>query len=103
MGYYIKKPITIQATQFGDRDFIEWTQWVQKYYNEKQWSYRFDENTGIPNGFIVKTLEGEMAAGPGDYLIMGVKGEIYPCRKDIFEETYEKVYINKGAEAKWQD
>jgi len=38
---------------------------------------------------IIKTLEGEMTAQPGDWIITGVKGERYPCRPDIFEMTYE--------------
>jgi hypothetical protein len=39
--------------------------------------------------FEVETLEGTMRGQPGDYLISGVKGEHYPCRKDIFEATYD--------------
>lgn len=39
----------------------------------------------------IKTLEGTMHADNGDYIIKGVKGEIYPCKPDIFEATYEKV------------
>lgn len=39
----------------------------------------------------IKTLEGNMECKLGDYIIKGVKGEIYPCRKDIFEETYEEI------------
>jgi len=39
----------------------------------------------------IKTLEGDMFASPGDFIITGVKGEIYPCKPDIFEATYEKV------------
>lgn len=39
----------------------------------------------------IKTLEGEMKASFGDYIIKGVAGEFYPCRADIFEQTYEKV------------
>ena len=38
----------------------------------------------------IGTLEGEMCAGPGDWIIRGVKGEIYPCKPDIFAATYEK-------------
>lgn len=38
----------------------------------------------------IKTIEGVMIAKGGDYIIQGVKGEIYPCRPDIFEETYEE-------------
>jgi hypothetical protein len=43
----------------------------------------------------ILTLEGVMKAWPGDYVIRGVKGEIYPCKKEIFEETYEKVLTFK--------
>jgi hypothetical protein len=40
---------------------------------------------------LIKTLEGEMCAQPGDWIIRGVKGELYPCRPDIFVATYEPV------------
>ena len=40
---------------------------------------------------IIHTLEGDMKADVGDYIITGVKGEQYPCKPDIFEQTYEKV------------
>ena len=40
---------------------------------------------------VIKTLEGEMEAMPGDYIIRGVKGELYPCKPDIFAATYEPV------------
>lgn len=39
----------------------------------------------------VKTLEGTMEALPNDYIIRGVKGELYPCKPDIFAATYEPV------------
>ena len=38
---------------------------------------------------VIHTLEGDMTASPGDYVIRGVKGEMYPIKPDIFEETYE--------------
>ena len=41
--------------------------------------------------FEVKTLEGVHTGKAGDYLLKGIRGEIYPCRKDIFEETYEQL------------
>jgi hypothetical protein len=41
--------------------------------------------------FIVETMEGPMKGKAGDYLIIGIKGEAYPCDKEIFEETYEIV------------
>lgn len=40
---------------------------------------------------IIDTLEGKMKASPGDYIITGIHGEQYPCKPDIFEETYEPV------------
>lgn len=38
---------------------------------------------------VIRTLEGDMRANPGDWIIRGVAGELYPCRQDIFEQTYE--------------
>lgn len=48
---------------------------------------------GVPfiDKITIKTLEGEMEASYGDYIIKGVNGEFYPCKPDIFEKTYEKV------------
>ena len=40
---------------------------------------------------IIATLEGNMLCQPGDYIIKGIKGEFYPCKPDIFEQTYERV------------
>lgn len=40
---------------------------------------------------IISTLEGDMKASPGDWIITGINGEQYPCKPDIFEKTYQKV------------
>lgn len=40
---------------------------------------------------IIHTLEGDMKADPGDYIITGIKGEQYPCKPDIFNATYEEI------------
>jgi len=40
---------------------------------------------------VIPTLEGDMKANAGDYIVRGVEGEFYPCRQDIFEKTYEKI------------
>lgn len=40
-------------------------------------------------GLVIQTLEGDMRADPGDWVIKGVQGEFYPCKPDIFEATYE--------------
>ena len=46
---------------------------------------------GWEGDLIIFTLEGQLLASPGDYIIRGVKGELYPCKPDIFDATYEKV------------
>nr|DAW56671.1 MAG TPA: PGDYG protein [Bacteriophage sp.] len=40
---------------------------------------------------IIHTLEGDMIAEPGDYIVTGIRGEKYPCKPDIFNETYELI------------
>jgi len=40
---------------------------------------------------VIHTLEGDMVANPGDWIITGVKGEVYPCKDDVFRATYEPV------------
>lgn len=44
--------------------------------------------------FVVFTLEGKMRAEIGDWIIIGVEGELYPCKKSIFEKTYEEVVVD---------
>ncbi len=48
---------------------------------------------------VVYTLEGHLRAQPGDWIIKGVQGEIYPCKKDIFEATYEPALTSPSPEA----
>ena len=50
-------------------------------------AYRYEGSAPL----LIPTIEGEMTAMPGDWIITGVAGEIYPCKPDIFEETYEPV------------
>jgi hypothetical protein len=45
----------------------------------------------IHEAFTVETKEGKMQGKPGDYLLIGIKGEMYPCDKKIFEETYDVI------------
>lgn len=46
-----------------------------------------------PVGVDIHTLEGVMHADHGDWIIKGVNGELYPCKPDVFEKTYEIVYV----------
>jgi hypothetical protein len=48
---------------------------------------------------VIPTLEGNLVCLPGDWIITGVKGEKYPCKPDIFEQTYEQVEGGEGDDA----
>jgi len=48
-----------------------------------------------PIRLLIPTLESPHEANQGDWIIKGIKGEFYPCKPDIFEETYEKVEGDK--------
>lgn len=80
---YKKKPVVIEAIQFTEETKDMCFNFVRTS------SYPCFENS-VPV-LKIQTLEGDMIARFGDYIIKGVRGEFYPCRKDIFEETYEEV------------
>jgi len=79
-----KKPVVIDATQFDGS--LESCREFHKNYREIDWSY-----TNNKYYLVITTLEGKMIASKGDWIIQGVNGELYPCKPDIFEKTYEKV------------
>lgn len=54
-------------------------------------AWKLGHVTRVLDGLRISTLEGEMEAGPDDWIIRGVQGEIYPCKPDIFEATYDPV------------
>lgn len=75
---YRKKPVIIEAVKYTGSNGYE----VGWFVGEA------DRNED--NQFLIHTLEGTMAADPGDYIIRGVQGEFYPCKPNIFEQTYEE-------------
>lgn len=90
MSKYRKKPIVIEAFQWtGDEHQIEDPEWACDAIRDGRITMG---QVGTPEVFLcISTLEGQMAAERGDWIIQGVKGEIYPCKPDIFEMTYELV------------
>jgi hypothetical protein len=73
-----KKPVVIEAVQFTgeNADLVaDFAYGAIGYVNSQT--------------AVIRTLEGDMHAGRGDWIIKGVKGEFYPCRADIFAATYE--------------
>lgn len=76
---YKKKPVVVSAVKWNGNNLQEINAFT-------------DNKTMIKNNtLIIPTLGGVMAAEIGSYIIKGVKGEYYPCRGDIFEDTYEEV------------
>lgn len=91
MSKYIKKPIIIEAFKWtGGQYQTEDPEWITDAIKERKVVFGVDEDNKTTSMYI-ETLEGVMQANAGDYIIKGVKGEIYPCKTDIFELTYEKV------------
>lgn len=82
MAKYRKKPVVIDAEK-----------WEGANLNDDNSMFQ-DPGVIIKNDgseFMVGTLEGTMTGKLGDWLIRGVKGELYPCKPEIFEATYEPV------------
>lgn len=82
---YRKKPVVIEAVQFIDTEesILELS---KLGLNPVRVDYADLDNPILK----IETLEGLMVATEGDYIIKGVQGEFYPCKTDIFKETYEK-------------
>ena len=86
-----KKPVVIEAVQWTGENLSAIAEFTGQAVTGA---------TQTPDGAAIgiSTLEGEMQAKPGDYIIKGVKGEFYPCKPDIFEATYEEVVVLVGGD-----
>ena len=87
MAQYRKKPVVIEAYQFDNRITNQPPRWLLDAVDNGIVTVQEKPYLSI----TVKTLEGDMKAQEGDWIIRGVKGELYPCKPDIFEATYEAV------------
>lgn len=82
-----KKPVVIEAMHFStDNDSGECINSITSWIACNGSPARNDKTL-----IYIQTLEGEMTARQGDWIINGLKGEFYPCKPDIFEATYEPV------------
>lgn len=92
-----KKPIVIEAIQWtGDKNQKEDPEWLVKAINNSQITISYPD-------MLINTLEGKMIARPGDFIIRGINGEIYPCKPDIFAKTYDMVEESADEEKKHPD
>lgn len=92
---YVKKPIVISAIEFTGEvqnlsDVADFMKGPLCFENIK------DGPSGKPlRCLVISTLEGDMLAKKGDYIIKGIQGEFYPCKPAIFRATYKEVEKNK--------
>lgn len=87
MTKYRKKPIEIEAIRITDENYHEIAGLRDVYV-----AVAYGASTPwMIVEVTINTLEGEMTAPRGDWIIKGIEGELYPCKNSIFEKTYEKV------------
>jgi hypothetical protein len=86
-----KKPVVIEAVQLTHTNVDEVNQFIG-HVCDRHFILGTEANLEYEryNGLYIITMEGKMLASIGDWIIKGVKGEFYPCKPDIFEQTYEK-------------
>lgn len=93
MSVYRKKPVEIEAFIMGVDDRPDWFQ--DKVSANGIITFSLEPSDSpfdfVPTYCEINTLEGTMRGDYGDYIIQGVNGEVYPCKPDIFEKTYDFV------------
>jgi hypothetical protein len=90
MPKFRKKPVVIEAVQIEGRFF--WPDWFHDAVTRNDVvTYGCGKYANGPRYVEIRTLEGVMRADEGDWIIKGVKDELYPCKPDIFAATYEAV------------
>ena len=83
---YRKKPVVVDAMQLPPIDedvtpaLLDFLHGMSETWESERGGY-----------LVIHTMEGDMTAKPGDWIIKGVKGEYYPCKPDVFDLTYERV------------
>lgn len=96
MAKYRKKPVVIEAFQYdGDLKDCDgnWyvPNWAVEAYEKGIMHYASESCDAPPCDLFIETLEGIHHVSVWDYVIKGVNGELYPCKPDIFEKTYENI------------
>lgn len=88
---YRKKPVEIEAIQLTRENVGAAEEFIHGKAEARKLS---GPGRGLVDGVVIHTLEGDMRASWGDWIIRGVAGEVYPCRDDIFQATYEAVEVD---------
>lgn len=89
-----KKPVVIEAARWPGREGTEFDDFLTtEDHRAVSIDYAAVEDFEAAP-LLVETLEGVMKADPDDWIIRGVRGELYPCKPDIFAATYEPVEVS---------
>lgn len=96
MAKYRKRPVVIEAFQMTEarrRDNAEWPNWLNEAWQKAvgEGALFIDSDDPARHRLCIGTLEGVHRVLWDDFIIRGVKGELYPCKPDIFATTYEAV------------
>ena len=90
MTKFRKKPIIVEAFQWTEDITPQWWRVVSN-------DFKINPATG---SVFITTLEGIMEAKPRDFIVRGIKGELYPVKEPIFRETYEEIKMNQSSNIK---
>lgn len=88
---YRKKPVVIEAIQWNGNNLKEVMEFINSEFEYEPNTHWYTNKFTYTGELYINTLEGTMEVSKGDYVIKGIKGEFYPCKPDIFKETYEEV------------
>ena len=90
MKNYVKKPVVVEAYQFDGN-----IRSIDNFPISEVGKFKVSSENG-QYYLIIPTLEGYMKAVAGDWIIKGVNGEFYPCKPDIFKQSYNMIKENNG-------
>jgi hypothetical protein len=93
---YRKKPVEVEAIQWTGKNHRQMFDFLTSNSFKKETmtvdgDHFYIDHSKVEGGLIIKTLEGEHIASIGDYIIKGIQGEFYPCKEEIFNQTYEAI------------
>lgn len=87
MQKFVKKPVVIEAIQYDGANITE----IETFVRGKLPTIMTSD---LGAQLVISTLEGDMKVTKGDYIIKGIKGEFYPCKPDIFKQSYNMIKEN---------
>lgn len=98
MAKFREKPVVIEAfqiTEISRQDNSDWPEWLHRVWNRERHEvgavFPSEKKSDGTDRLVVHTLRGLFTVSWNDWIIRGVNGELYPCKPDTFEKTYDVV------------